>query len=130
VAEAALTIGAARALALAGERTVHARAERIDLVPRHVVPTHAHPRATEIYLVEGGGGEVTVSGEAVTVTQGSFVVIPRGAQHAIVAGPEGLVFTSMMVFTDKVSLALYGAMRLVHDTPWLRALHARVRGRS
>lgn len=50
---------------------------------------HRHPYE-ETFVVHGGSGTFTVDGETVEATAGTIVVVPPGAAHKFVAGPDGL----------------------------------------
>jgi mannose-6-phosphate isomerase-like protein (cupin superfamily) len=53
---------------------------------------HYHGRSEEIYVLLGGGGEMEVDGDSREVAAGDAVLIPAGAWHRFVAGPEGARF--------------------------------------
>lgn len=50
---------------------------------------HRHPYE-ETFVVHGGSGTFTVDGETIEATAGTIVVVPPGAAHKFVAGPDGL----------------------------------------
>ncbi len=50
---------------------------------------HRHPYE-ETFIIHGGSGTFTVDGETVEATAGTIVVVPPGAAHKFVAGPEGM----------------------------------------
>ena len=60
-----------------------------SLEPRQATQRHYHARSEEIYLMTEGGGVLEVDGETRQVAAGDAVLIPPGARHQLVAGPEG-----------------------------------------
>jgi quercetin dioxygenase-like cupin family protein len=60
-----------------------------SLEPRQATQRHYHARTEEIYLLTAGGGVLEVDGESREVGEGDAVLIPPGAWHELVAGPEG-----------------------------------------
>jgi quercetin dioxygenase-like cupin family protein len=58
---------------------------------------HYHARSEEIYLLTSGGGVLEVDGETREVRAGDAVVIPPGAWHELVAGPDGARLLCMCV---------------------------------
>jgi quercetin dioxygenase-like cupin family protein len=50
---------------------------------------HYHARSEEIYLLTDGGGRLEIDGDTRDVGPGDAAVIPPGAWHELVAGPEG-----------------------------------------
>jgi len=60
--------------------------------------TNVHDNCEQVYIVIGGEGEATVSGQTRKVCEGSVVFIPRNAPHSIRstgAGELTLVFVSV-----------------------------------
>lgn len=60
-----------------------------SLEPGQATQRHYHARSEEIYLITEGGGVLEVDGETRQVAAGDAVLIPPGARHRLVAGPEG-----------------------------------------
>ena len=60
-----------------------------SLEPGQGTQRHYHAATEEIYLVTGGGGVLEVDGESREVSAGDAVLIPPGAWHELVAGPDG-----------------------------------------
>jgi quercetin dioxygenase-like cupin family protein len=60
------------------------------LEPGQATRRHYHARAEEIYLVTEGGGVLEVDGVVRDVREGDAVLIPPGARHELIAGPEGV----------------------------------------
>jgi quercetin dioxygenase-like cupin family protein len=60
------------------------------LEPGQATQRHYHARAEEIYLVTEGGGVLEVDGVVRDVREGDAVLIPPGARHELIAGPEGV----------------------------------------
>ena len=50
---------------------------------------HRHPYEETFVLLEGSA-TYTAEGESVEATAGSIVIVPAGAAHKFVAGPDGL----------------------------------------
>ncbi len=67
------------------------------LEPGQATQRHYHARTEEIYLLTSGGGVLEVDGESSDVRQGDAVLIPPGAWHELVAGPEGARLLCMCV---------------------------------
>jgi quercetin dioxygenase-like cupin family protein len=60
-----------------------------SLEPGQATERHYHARSEEIYLMTEGGGVLEVDGETRRVAAGDAVLIPPGAPHRLVAGPDG-----------------------------------------
>ena len=58
---------------------------------------HYHARTEEIYLLTAGGGMLEIDGESRQVGPGDAAVIPPGAWHELVAGPDGAQLLCMCV---------------------------------
>ena len=61
-----------------------------SLEPGLATQRHYHARAEEIYLVIEGGGVLEVDGVVREVREGDAVLIPPGARHELIAGPDGV----------------------------------------
>ena len=59
------------------------------LAPGQATERHYHRESEEIYFLLAGGGELEIDGERRSVGPGDAVLIPPGARHALLAGPEG-----------------------------------------
>jgi quercetin dioxygenase-like cupin family protein len=59
------------------------------LEPGQATQRHYHARSEEIYLLTDGGGRLAVDGETREVGPGDAALIPPGAWHELVAGPDG-----------------------------------------
>jgi len=59
------------------------------LAPGQGTQRHYHRLAEEIYLVLEGAGAMEVDGETAAVAAGDAILIPAGAWHELVAGPDG-----------------------------------------
>ena len=60
-----------------------------SLEPGQATQRHYHAQSEEIYLLTQGGGRLEIDGEAREVGAGDAALIPRGAWHELVAGPDG-----------------------------------------
>lgn len=60
------------------------------LAPGQGTQRHYHRLSEEIYLVLEGAGTMELDGEPGPVSAGDAVLIPPGAWHELVAGPEGI----------------------------------------
>jgi quercetin dioxygenase-like cupin family protein len=60
---------------------------RLD--PGQATQRHYHAQTEEIYLLTQGGGRLEVDGESSDVRAGDAALIPPGAWHELVAGPDG-----------------------------------------
>ncbi len=71
---------------------VHTPAQSLaeaTLAPGQGTQRHYHRLAEEIYLIVEGGGTLELDGEVAEVTAGDAILIPPGAWHELVAGPDG-----------------------------------------
>ena len=59
------------------------------LGPGQATQRHYHAQTEEIYYLTHGGGRLEVDGETRDVAAGDAALIPPGAWHELVAGPEG-----------------------------------------
>jgi quercetin dioxygenase-like cupin family protein len=59
------------------------------LAPGRATTRHYHRASEEIYLLTEGGGRLEVDGEVRDVGVGDAALIPPGAWHELVAGPNG-----------------------------------------
>jgi quercetin dioxygenase-like cupin family protein len=59
------------------------------LEPGQATQRHYHAKTEEIYYLTHGGGRLEVDGETRDVVAGDAVLIPPGAWHELVAGPDG-----------------------------------------
>jgi quercetin dioxygenase-like cupin family protein len=59
------------------------------LAPGQGTQRHYHRLAEEIYLILEGAGGMEVDGETAAVAAGDAILIPPGAWHELVAGPDG-----------------------------------------
>jgi quercetin dioxygenase-like cupin family protein len=62
----------------------------VTLAPGAVVPEHAHPHE-QMGMLVSGAMELTVSGQARTLSGNAIYLVPGGVLHKAVAGPEGAV---------------------------------------
>jgi quercetin dioxygenase-like cupin family protein len=58
---------------------------------------HYHAETEEIYLLTDGGGRLEIDGDARDVAEGDAALIPAGAWHELVAGPDGARLLCMCV---------------------------------
>jgi mannose-6-phosphate isomerase-like protein (cupin superfamily) len=67
----------------------------VDCAPGSMQAVHGHPDNEQVYVIVRGRGVMQVGAEMQEVSEGTLVVIPRGAAHAIKnASDEPLVFVS------------------------------------
>jgi quercetin dioxygenase-like cupin family protein len=59
------------------------------LEPGQATQRHYHAKTEEIYYLTHGGGRLEVDSETRDVVAGDAVLIPPGAWHELVAGPDG-----------------------------------------
>jgi len=62
----------------------------VTLAPGAVVSEHAHPHE-QMGMLVSGAMELTVSGQARTLSGNAIYLVPGGVLHKAVAGPEGAV---------------------------------------
>ena len=62
------------------------------LAPGQSTQRHYHRLSEELYSVLADGGELEVDGERREVGAGDTILIPPGAWHELVAGPQGARF--------------------------------------
>jgi quercetin dioxygenase-like cupin family protein len=60
------------------------------LEPGQSTRRHYHALSEEIYLLIGGGGTMELDGERREVAAGDAILIPPGAWHELLAGPDGV----------------------------------------
>jgi quercetin dioxygenase-like cupin family protein len=60
------------------------------LGPGERTQRHYHAASEEIYLVTAGGGRLEIDGDVREVAAGDAALIPPGAWHELVAGPDGV----------------------------------------
>uniref|UniRef100_K3XQ32 Germin-like protein n=1 Tax=Setaria italica TaxID=4555 RepID=K3XQ32_SETIT len=108
-----------------GLNTLGVSLARIDYAPGGLNPPHTHPRATELLFVLYGTldvGFITTANKlfAKTISQGDFVVFPRGLVHfQRNAGDEPAAaisaFNSQLPGTQVIAMTLFGASPEVPD---------------
>ena len=72
---------------------IHSPAQSLaeaTLLPEHSTRRHYHALSEEIYLLIGGGGMMELEGETREVGEGDAILIPPGAWHELLAGPNGV----------------------------------------
>lgn len=67
------------------------------LGPGQATQRHYHARSEEIYFLTHGGGRLEIDGESRDVAPGDAALIPPGAWHELVAGPDGARLLCMCV---------------------------------
>lgn len=67
----------------------------VKLEPGRTMLLHTHEKQTEQHLVLAGGGHMMLSGSNYAYYPGSLIVIPRNAEHSVVAGKDGMVLTAL-----------------------------------
>jgi len=55
----------------------------LRIPPDGIFPQHSHPEREEIYCVTSGSGTLMVSGEEVTVSEGSMVYVSGDIPHGL-----------------------------------------------
>ncbi|MGA7105450.1 MAG: cupin domain-containing protein [Candidatus Deferrimicrobiaceae bacterium] len=60
----------------------------VTLAPHAVVPEHAHPHE-QMGMMVSGTLELTIAGEARTLSGNAIFLVPGGVSHKAVAGPQG-----------------------------------------
>ena len=74
---------------------------RIEVPARGGLPAHHHDHL-DVFTVEVGGGEFHIDEEVVEVSAGDSVVVPTGAVHSLVAGPDGASIVVTMLAHTKL----------------------------
>lgn len=59
------------------------------LAPGQSTQRHHHRLSEEIYLLVAGGGTMELDGEEREVRADDAILIPAGAWHTLIAGPDG-----------------------------------------
>lgn len=62
-----------------------------QIPPFGSLPLHRHDPA-EFYFITSGGGEINIDGQITPARSGMAIFIPGGAEHGILAGPDGIEF--------------------------------------
>ena len=74
---------------------------RIDLPPGGGLPRHHHDHL-DVFAVAEGSGSIHIGDEATDVASGDAVVVPTGAWHYFVAGPDGAALVVTMLAGTKL----------------------------
>jgi quercetin dioxygenase-like cupin family protein len=79
-------------LAIAGAQTHGSFSSHLVQVdPGDSLLAHRHPDQDEQHVVLRGAGRLTLDGEVRDYAPGDVAVIPRGHEHAVMAGSDGIV---------------------------------------
>jgi len=62
----------------------------VTFAPNAVVPQHSHPHE-QMGMMVSGTLELTIAGEARTISGNAIFLVPGGVSHKAVAGPQGAV---------------------------------------
>jgi quercetin dioxygenase-like cupin family protein len=76
-------------------------------------PLHVHHAGEEAFICIDGDLEVMVDGARTQVPPGSFIIVPRGAQHTFASRRGGHVLAVMTPEIAELVEALHG--ELTHD---------------
>jgi quercetin dioxygenase-like cupin family protein len=74
---------------------------RIQVPPLGGLPAHHHDHL-DVFAVDMGGGEFHIDEEVFQLSAGDSVVVPTGAVHYLVAGPEGASVVGTMLAHTKL----------------------------
>ena len=74
---------------------------RIDLPPGGGLARHHHDHL-DVFAVAEGSGSIHIDDEATEVVTGDAVVVPTGAWHHFVAGPDGAALVVTMLAGTKL----------------------------
>lgn len=74
---------------------------RIELPPGGGLPAHHHDHL-DVFAVESGGGTFYIDDEPFELATGDSVVVPIGAVHYLVAGPDGAAIVVTMLAGTKL----------------------------
>ena len=74
---------------------------RIDLPPGGGLPRHHHDHL-DVFAVAAGTGTIHIEDDATEVGVGDSVIVPTGAWHFFVAGPEGASIVVTMLAGTKL----------------------------
>jgi quercetin dioxygenase-like cupin family protein len=69
----------------------------IHLPAGHQVETHAEPALDVLLHVLEGTGRLLTPDEAIDLTPGRLLWLPRGSRRSLVAGPDGLSYLTVHV---------------------------------
>ncbi|WP_319779271.1 cupin domain-containing protein [Maridesulfovibrio sp.] len=61
---------------------------RVD--PGCTLESHIHENQWEMHEIIGGSGEAALADKTTPYHPGKSAIIPKGQQHSVVAGPEGI----------------------------------------
>ncbi|GAA4678887.1 hypothetical protein GCM10023215_09830 [Pseudonocardia yuanmonensis] len=67
----------------------------LHLSPGRTIDTHTEPDLDVLLVVVAGTGRVESAGDAVTLTAGNLVWLPRGSTRRLVAGAGGLSYLTV-----------------------------------
>jgi mannose-6-phosphate isomerase-like protein (cupin superfamily) len=77
------------------------------------IAEHTHTRTDEIYFIVAGSGRMTLDGDAMRVTPGDLIMLPRTHSHGLVNdGDEELQMVVIELLPPEI------ASRLQPRTPW------------
>ncbi|HEY6566205.1 MAG TPA: cupin domain-containing protein [Actinomycetota bacterium] len=74
---------------------------RIDVPPGGGLPAHHHDHL-DVFTVESGGGAFHIDETSFELSVGDSVVVPTGAVHYLVAGPQGASVVVTMLANTKL----------------------------
>jgi quercetin dioxygenase-like cupin family protein len=60
----------------------------VDLAPGAIVPSHSHPHE-QFGMLLRGELRITIASETQQLKVGAIYIAPGGAEHSVIAGPEG-----------------------------------------
>ena len=63
----------------------------------HRLEAHVHSEQSEVHEVLAGSGQLERNGKVQAYAPGDLAVIPVGQEHAVQAGPEGLVLRATFI---------------------------------
>jgi len=69
----------------------------VRLEPGARLDAHVHPAQSEIHEVLAGSGDLERLGKVQAYTPGDLALIPMGQEHAVQAGPMGLVLRATFI---------------------------------
>jgi mannose-6-phosphate isomerase-like protein (cupin superfamily) len=68
----------------------HCQLVLMSLLPNEEIGMEVHPDNDQFFRFEKGSGKVIINETEYEVVDGDAVIVPTGANHNVIAGPDGL----------------------------------------
>lgn len=68
----------------------HSQLVLMSLLPNEEIGMEKHDNVDQFFRIEKGSGKVILNGEEHEISDGFAIVVPKGTEHNVVAGSDGL----------------------------------------